>query len=369
MSLVVNGERCLVTLPRKESPEDFTKALKSRRGNDIKDYLTATRTKLGKVETEMMLNDIPLTAPLLRDYFRSGGVLKYTINDLFEDYFTILKKRIGQNLTEKTFRKYELATDRLLKMVDGHKPLSALTNALMKNYLAELNKDFDHVTAQGYGQKIKTVCSFAISNGKMKVDPFVDIKLRKGEKSVQYLEEEDVELIWNPRIENPSINRIRDLFLFQLNSGLAYCDLAALEPEDIQCNDEGQYYIHKQRLKTKTYFTSVIFPEGVEILKKYDFRLPLVSNQKYNLYLKTLRDICGVQKPLHTHVARHTFATMCLNKGVRLEVVAKLLGHQTEKMVKHYAKFAKQTIISEVHNAFAVQTQELARMSRAEKDK
>ena len=355
MSIIIGGERCIFSLPRKENPSEFLTMVNAKKDNDLKVYLQAVQQKVREIETEMMMHDIPLTASLLKDYFRSGGVQKYTVEDLFNEYFAILKKRIGVNLTERSFRKYELARDRLYALVDKHKPLNVLNNSLMKNYLATLHRDFDYCTAQGYGQKIKTVCLFAIANGKMKSDPFFDISLRKGEKNVQFLEEGDIKKIKRAKIENPSINKIRDLFLFQCSSGISYCDMAVLVPEDFEMTEDGQYYVHKQRAKTKNFYTSVIFPDGVEILKRYHFQLPVISNQKYNLYLKTLRDICGIDKPLHTHVARHTYATMCLNKGIRLEVVEKLLGHSTTKITTHYAKLVKKTIINEVQEAFAIQ--------------
>lgn len=96
----------------------------------------------------------------------------------------------------------------------------------------------------------------------------------------------------------------------------------------------------------------MVFPDGVAVLKRYGFVLPMLSNQKYNAYLKQIADLCNITKPLHTHVARHTYATICLNRGVRVEVVAKLLGHSTTKVTTHYAKFVQSTIISEVNEAF-----------------
>lgn len=73
MSIIINGERCIITLPRKEVPSEFKRACSSKRDNDIKQYLQAVRNKLGAIQTEMMEKDIPLTTSLLRDYFRTGG--------------------------------------------------------------------------------------------------------------------------------------------------------------------------------------------------------------------------------------------------------------------------------------------------------
>ena len=129
--------------------------------------------------------------------------------------------------------------------------------------------------------------------------------------------------------------------------------MAALTKEDIQFNESGQPYIHKRRAKTNVYFTSVILNDGINVLKKYDYELPIISNQKYNAALKFIRDICGIEKPLHTHIARHSYATRCINEGIRLEVVAKLLGHSTTRITQHYARLLQRSIVGEVEEAFA----------------
>ncbi len=121
---------------------------------------------------------------------------------------------------------------------------------------------------------------------------------------------------------------------------------------DFQITEDGQYYIHDKRNKTGVFYTAVILEQGVEILKKYHFKLPIIGNHKLNVYLKTIRDLCGIDKPIFSHVARHTYATRCLNRGIRLEVVAKLLGHSTTRITQHYAKLLKDNILNEVKDAF-----------------
>ncbi|MBO6082128.1 MAG: tyrosine-type recombinase/integrase [Bacteroidales bacterium] len=88
------------------------------------------------------------------------------------------------------------------------------------------------------------------------------------------------------------------------------------------------------------------------MLRRYNYQLPVISNHKINVYLKTIRDICGIDKPIFSHVARHTYATRCLNRGIRLEVVAKLLGHSSTRITQHYAKLLQKNIIGEVEEAF-----------------
>ena len=352
LSLVINGKRCFIQLPRKEAPADFKRDLNSKKDNDLKDYLRSIRVRLNEIVTTFLRDGEALTAAALRDYFKTGGYVLYTVGDLFDDFMRILAKRVDVDLKPKTYRKYEIARDKFYKILPPTEPVSAITHAVIMDYQASMNQYLDYVTTNGYCQRVKTVVQFGIDNGRMKVNPFSGIKLRKGEKSVQFLTEEEVEKIRTTDFHNESLNKVRDLFVFQAASGLSYTDMAKLVPTDFQVTEDGQYYIHDKRNKTGVYYTAVILEEGVEVLKRYNFRLPIITNHKVNIYLKTIRDLCGIDKPIFSHVARHTYATRCLNRGIRLEVVAKLLGHSTTKITQHYAKLLEKSILAEVQDAF-----------------
>ena len=83
----------------------------------------------------------------------------------------------------------------------------------------------------------------------------------------------------------------------------------------------------------------------MEILQKYGGKLPILSNVKYNLFLKSLAQYAGIEKPLSSHFARHTGATLLLNAGVDMEVVAKILGHKSTEMTRRiYAKLFDSTV-------------------------
>lgn len=83
----------------------------------------------------------------------------------------------------------------------------------------------------------------------------------------------------------------------------------------------------------------------MRVLKKYDYKLPLISNVKYNQYLKVCAQMAKIDKPITSHWARHTGATILLNEGVDMEVVAKILGHSSTKMTRQvYAKLLDKTV-------------------------
>jgi integrase len=52
---------------------------------------------------------------------------------------------------------------------------------------------------------------------------------------------------------------------------------------------------------------------------------------------------------LHPHQLRHTLATQAINRGMRLEAIAALLGHRTLRMTIRYARIANRTVADEYH--------------------
>ena len=99
LSLIINGERAYITLPRKEYPETFKKSIGMKKTNPVKEYLEATRGRLNDIITEMMDEGIMLNTQTLSEYFRYGGVKRYTVQMLFDEYIGLLKNRVNVDLT------------------------------------------------------------------------------------------------------------------------------------------------------------------------------------------------------------------------------------------------------------------------------
>ena len=348
MSIIINGERTYITLGRKERAEEFSKLITSKRQNELKVYLSDVYQKTQSKVAEMMTQNIPLTAFNLKEYIQNGCCNSYTIEQMFSDYLALAKKKIGNGLTIGVYKKYELVRDRFFEHINKQRQVTEITNAVVSGFYADLASKYEDSTSGGMMTRLKTVIKFAISNGKLQKDPFADVRINKGEKEVEFLTESEISVIRMKKMHTERLEKVRDLFLFQCFTGLAYVDLAELRKEDYQKNDLGQVYIRKKRSKTGVVFTTVLFEDAIKIAEKYDYELPVLSNQKYNTYLKEIQDICGITKPLHTHIGRHTFCTYMLNKGVSMDVVAKMAGHTTTKQTKHYAKLLDNSVFNAV---------------------
>jgi len=201
-----------------------------------------------------------------------------------------------------------------------------------------------HTLFKGYIDKAK-------KKGLIKSNPYDDFIIKKGtSRDPIFLFEEELNQIIDyvpTGMLSERIGKVKDLFLFQCFTGLAYADMANFSRDFIVEND-GQKEIHGFRQKTKQRYMALLLPIAEEIADKYDYKLPVMTNQKYNEYLKQLAQGAGITKPISTHSGRHTFATYLINKGISIESVSKILGHSNIRMTQHYAKLLGKTAINEM---------------------
>jgi integrase len=183
-------------------------------------------------------------------------------------------------------------------------------------------------------------------NGRIDKNPFENIRIKRGEVVITPLTREEMMRIANRDFKIKRLNQVRDVFIFACNTALSYSDMASVKKEDIQTTDNGVKYLKKQRIKTGITYIVPLSDVAIGLLEKYDYKLPIISNQRYNSYLQEIADLCGIDKKLTSHIARHTAATLLLNSGVSIEVVAKILGHSNTKMTQHYAKLLDTTVIN-----------------------
>jgi site-specific recombinase XerD len=210
-------------------------------------------------------------------------------------------------------------------------------------------QEISQPTIYNYHKRLKRYLHEAMKFGLLNEDPYVGLHFERGRfEKRKYLTEEELKMIRTCKINMPSIDRIRDLFLFQCFTGLAYADFEKFNFEKDVEERNGKYIVSDRRKKTNEDYKIVLLTPAIEILKKYDYKLPIISNQKYNVSLKVVAQYAGIDKNITTHMGRHTFAVFALNNGVPIEIVAKMLGHTNIRTTQVYAK----VLNSEVEKGF-----------------
>lgn len=198
------------------------------------------------------------------------------------------------------------------------------------------------------------LCSFindAVKDGYLNSNPYNNININRGneEHSInKYLSFEEFIRLKRAHMPTKSIEKIRDLFVFQTYTCLSYTDLKEFDPTKI-VEVNGMKVYNGKRRKTDKPFTIPLLKPAINILEKYDNHLPIISNVKYNEYLKVVAQSAGIDKPISTHWARHTGATLLLNEGVDIKIVSKICGHSSIRITERiYAKLLDETIVNAV---------------------
>lgn len=269
-------------------------------------------------------------------------------SDSFVDF---LIKRIGErndlgNGTKKHHKTLVKVLDEFGRINYFH-DLTRSNIVLFDEFLR--NRGLSSPTVFNYHKNMKVYINEAISFGLISESPYVGLKLNRG-KSVKrkYLNPDELEKMKTCTISDCTVDKVRDLFLFQCYTGLAYGDLYNFDFINKIEKRGSKYVIADRRVKTNEDYFIVLLTPAMDILKKYDFKLPIMSNQKYNYYLKVAASFAKIDKSLTSHTARHTFAVFALNNKVPIEVVSKMLGHTNIKTTQIYAKILN----SEVEKGF-----------------
>jgi site-specific recombinase XerD len=360
MRLTINGTSAEVSLKRSIDPSNWdaprNKAKgKSQQASDLNDYLNSVRGQIYTHQQIMQERGKVINAKTLLNEFLGIGEKQWSLVELFKQHNEDMAKLVGKEYSPLTLQRFEAGLKHIetfckLQYKNEQLPLQEVSAKFIKEFEFYLKStaNCQHNSAMKHVKALKKIIRIAIANDFIKKDPFFNYKITQKEVEREVLNEFELQTMAAKEITIERLDIIRDLFLFQCYTGLAYKDLQTLTKEHIQLGIDGNKWIMKKRGKTGVAFRVPLFPVAERIIKKYvnhpqciisNQLLPVPSNQKMNAYLKELATICGITKTLHTHIARHTFATtVTLANNIPMETVSKLLGHTKIQTTQIYAK-------------------------------
>ncbi|MDR1557148.1 MAG: site-specific integrase [Tannerellaceae bacterium] len=290
-----------------------------------------------------------------------------SLMEFFEMHNEQYKLRIGNRTSETTSKRYELTKNRMseflrIKFNVSDVFVQEINYMFLEHFYSYLcnHCGCSNNTAMKFMQRFRTVFNFIVNTGyDMKVDPFANFRFHTQKVNREILSQEEIDKIYQKKFSTERLNQVRDIFIFQTYTGLAYIDVYNLTENEIRLAYDDQLWIMTEREKTGEPVNVPLLEIPLAILDKYKKTreknngklLPVSTNQKMNEYLKEIATICGIKKKLSTHVARHTFATtIALANGVPLESVSKMLGHRSIKTTQIYAKVLDKKVSEDMGN-------------------
>ena len=269
----------------------------------------------------------------------SGGTMQHYLTMLtrLNDFDTI---RRWQDLTVENIYKWDAYLHKITKPqsdadIKAGKPAEPISDGSIYNY----------------HKCLKALLNRAVLFDRLRQNPYDRLKgkFKRGDRErIDYLTDEEMAAFESLHpMSGSKMSMARDLFVFQMFTGLAYSDAQNFDIGDYKHID-GTWKNTGERIKTGVAYTSQLLPPVVEILERYNWQVPHLDNADYNRCLKALGMACGIERPLHSHMARHTFATWMLRHGIPIEHVSKMLGHTNITQTQRYAKI----VAADIHDDF-----------------
>ena len=217
-----------------------------------------------------------------------------------------------------------------------------------------------HYTAVREIRYLRNAINQAIERGEMVRNPLVaKFTIPKGERPQRIiLTLEELKKIMEVDLSDKrGMDRIRDCFVFQCLTGLAFIDITTLNKKHLLTKNDRTWII-KDRVKSLTTAKIPLVARAVDIIEKYKDDpvclskgrlIPVITNKNYNTYLQMIAEYVGIEKHLTSHVGRRTFATLVYNAGTDRSKLKEMTGHSTETITEIYANLASDTIESEIN--------------------
>jgi site-specific recombinase XerD len=292
----------------------------------------------------------------------SGKSKEMLVSDLFERYIALHKSDLGEKRIERYKFVQRCVNDfNLIRFGKCSVEVKVLNKEWRDGFKQFMMNRFNYQpsTMNGYLKVLHAAVKYAYDTNYIDRFPFKDCKFDKHESKIKYLTEEEYMSIANYNFSKTDerIQRTADCFLFACNTGLAFADMRSLKKSDLERGSDGCLSIVKYRGKTGVRFLVPLNELALSIIEKYihhqnvvgtDLLLPVIHINDFNQLLKMIALMCGVNKNLSSHVARHTFATTnWLDNGGSLETLQSILGHNKIKTTEMYGKITSRKVREE----------------------
>ena len=302
-------------------------------------------------------NDESLSLDLIRTVYFGKNREFTSFLPVFDKFLEDIKQRVGKTIGADSLQKYSVlrrhfAEFLMYKYSRKDIGLNEFTPAVVQDFHLYMSTvaGCAYNTSVKKVKTLKTITIYAQKRGFLLHDPFVNHHFHMEPVDRGFLTDEEILRVANKDLGIQRLELVRDIFIFSCFTGLAYIDVSNLTPNHIVTMDDKQWIMTK-RQKTSVETNVLLLDIPRAIIAKYSHKtyrdgklFPVLTNQKTNSYLKEIADLCGIKKKLTFHLARHTFATMSLSKGVPIESVSKMLGHTNIRTTQIYARITNKKI-------------------------
>lgn len=331
-------------------------------------YLFSLEKQIDQIHSELVVSGKMVSAQSIANKYlgvEEGQEKPRELIEVFQEHNDRVEALIGIDFRKPTLTKYNTTLKHLKSFLVSKYKVSDMLVAKVDNRFIEEFSFYLRATggcanntAVKHLKNLSKVMRICVANRWVVYDPFAGHKNKVTKVERAILSEAELKVLAERTFSLERLQVVKDVFLFCCYTGLSFVDIQQLHPSEIRKGDSGQTWVMKRRHKTQVASHIPLLPLAIEIIDRYrghpkceiaETVLPVSSNQKMNAYLKEVADLCGIDKHLTFHIARHTFATtVTLGNGIPIESVSKMLGHTDIRTTQIYAKILDHKVAADM---------------------
>lgn len=360
LRITVDGKRAEYSIKRRIDIKKWNISANKGIGRNEKirvlnEYINMITSKVYKIHKDLIEDSNEISATSIKNILTGSTTKTKSIIEIFEYHNKQLKVLEGKQYASATVKRYDTALKHVKRFINYNFNVNDVSIIKVDHkfitdfeFYLKSKRNCSHNTTLKYIKNFKKIVRVALANNWIGKDPFINYKVSFNKVDRGYLTEKELQKIIDKKFNIPRLDQVKNVFLFACYTGLSYSDLAKLSENNIVTKLDGKKWIYITRTKTGIISKIPLLPKAIEILNKYknnpicvnkQVLLPVLSNQKYNGYLKEISDLSNINKLITSHLARNTFATtITLSKGISIESVSAMLGHSNIKTTQIYAK-------------------------------
>lgn len=325
--------------------------------NQVNTQLSLIKQEINQAFLYLQVQEKEFSVDDIYSQFKGENVkLDKSIKEMFHLHIAKQEKLIGISTTKVSVAKFYQTQAHVLSFIKKkYNKSDYLLKDMSMAFITEFEfylkteKRFMQNTIYKTLQRFRQIVKLSVALDYLPKDPFLLYKGKKPKKEIVFLSKDELRNLEQHQFASERLQQVADMFIFCCYTGLAYTEMATLKECNIQTGFDDNKWLYIKRQKTKKSYEVPLLTKASDILDKYkieDQLLPVVSNQRFNSYLKEIAEIVGINKILTHHIARKTFAsTILLFNNVPMEIVSELLGHSEIGITQqHYAKIVKEKI-------------------------
>lgn len=346
-----NPQAGRIKLKGSYSPEELKNAKK------INQYLNGLGKKAKTTVADYTDSIGYVTAEIVKNVLTGQAQAKETLITLLDEHNEEYSKRVGIDRVRHSYVRYLTSRKHIYNFLQYKYdvediPLRSLNMQFINDYHFYLSTVLKQKTASLNDHLIvlRKIARLAVKQKTLKRDPFAGYRMEKSPRKHNHLTEEQLHKIMQAELHTYRLCHTRDLFVFSAFTGIGRADLANLTTDNIVVGEKGELEIRIARQKTKEACYIKLTEIPIAIMNKYKgegkgnklFYVPQTCNLCRTLVM--IKDICKLDCHLTFYMARHTFATECLNWGIPIETISKMMGHSSIRTTQIYAEITNKKV-------------------------